>query len=117
MVWEKEMAAENGARKPANVCGIVGFALAAGGVAAFAVAAVCSALLCKDGYRLIAVLSVSAAICTAAAVAGFIFSCRGLVRRAERSRNVFALAGMLLGAVGILPAIVLLGAWLGSLLA
>lgn len=117
MIREKDMPAKGNERKPANVCGIVGFALAAGGVAAFAVAAVCGALLCKDGYRLIALLAVSAAVCTAAAVAGFILSCRGLGRRAERSRNVFALAGMLLGAVGILPAIVLLGAWLGSLLA
>lgn len=105
---EKAIAAEAPPRKKVNVCGIVGFSLAAGGAALFVVAFVVG-IICTNvfgsGAYILATVFLGAPLCSAIAFAGAVVAGVGLGRREERRLNGLAVAGLIVGILFGLPAL------------
>ena len=102
----EEMCAEF-PRKRANVCGIVGFCLAVGGVAVFIVLFMLAIMAVRDGqwpYLVIALVFVLP-LCSTVSFAGAIVAGVGLGRMEGKRLNGLAVAGFIVGVLFGLPAL------------
>lgn len=102
----EEMCAEF-PRKRANVCGIVGFCLAVGGVAVFIVLFMLAIMAVRNGqwpYLVIALVFVLP-LCSTVSFAGAIVAGVGLGRMEGKRLNGLAVAGFIVGVLFGLPAL------------